>query len=89
MLTIARRAYLDEQRMKKGHFEDLSRDAGLPELQESQAADDGLGDALARALNTLPECHRHAIQLTRINGLSLAETADVLDTTSNTGAFTG
>ncbi len=62
----------------------LSLDNGLPELQEvSQAAPDGLGDAPERALNALPQCLREAIHLIRINGLSLAEAADVLDTTSS------
>lgn len=84
MLAIARRAYVDERRMKKSHFEDLSLRGGLPERQEgSQGVRDGLVDAPERALDALPEYLREAIHLTRINGLSLAEAADVLDTTSS------
>jgi len=83
LLAIARRAFLDEVRMKKGHFEDLSRDGVLPEQQRvSPATSEELSDALARALDALPENYRDAIHLTKITGLSLAEAADVLETTS-------
>ncbi len=82
LLAIARRAFLDERRMKKSRYEDLSHDGKVPERTEAQEplADD-VSDALALALEELPENYREAIQLTKITGLSLSEAADVLDTT--------
>ena len=79
LLAIARRAFLDEARMKKNRFEDSSRDGVLPEQQRVSPA---TSDALARALDALPDNYRDAIHLTKITGLSLAEAADVLETTS-------
>ena len=82
LLAIARRTFLDERRMKKSRYEDLSHDGKLPERPESaDTMNDDVSDALARALEELPENYREAIQLTKITGLSLSEAADVLDTT--------
>ncbi len=82
MLAIARRAFLDERRMKISRFEDLSLDGKLPERQApKETLSDDLSDALARALDALPENYRDAIHITKIAGLSLSEAADVLDTT--------
>jgi RNA polymerase sigma-70 factor, ECF subfamily len=82
MLAIARRAFLDERRMKKSRYEDLSQDGRLPERQgPAETLSDDLSDALARALDGLPENYRDAIHLTKIAGLSLTEAAEVLDTT--------
>lgn len=82
LLAIARRTFLDECRMKKSRCEDLSYDGKLPEHPESlDTTNDEMRDALARALDDLPENYREAIQLTKITGLSLREAADVLDTT--------
>lgn len=82
LLAIARRAFLDERRMKKSRYEDLSQDGKLPELtQPSESVNDDVSDALARALDVLPENYRDAIHLTKITGLSLTEAADVLETT--------
>jgi RNA polymerase sigma-70 factor (ECF subfamily) len=82
LLAIARRAFLDERRMKKSRYEDLSADGKLPEAQTSgDMVNDDVSDALARALDSLPENYRDAIHLTKITGLSLNEAADVLDTT--------
>lgn len=68
--------------MKKSRYEDLSHDGKLPERPESsESVNDAVSDALARALEDLPENYREAIQLTKITGLSLSEAADVLDTT--------
>lgn len=82
LLAIARRAFLDERRMKKSRYEDLSADGRLPESQPAaETVNDDVSDALARALDSLPENYRDAIHLTKITGLSLNEAADVLDTT--------
>lgn len=82
LLAIARRAFLDERRMKKSRYEDLSQDGKLPEQpQPVETVNDDVSDALARALDGLPENYRDAIHLTKITGLSLNEAADVLDTT--------
>ena len=82
LLAIARRAFLDERRMKKSRYEDLSPDGRLPEHQQpAETVNDEVSDALARALDMLPENYRDAIHLTKITGLSLNEAADVLDTT--------
>lgn len=82
LLAIARRAFLDERRMKKSRYEDLSQDGKLPEQsQAAEAVSDDVSDALARALDLLPENYRDAIHLTKITGLSLTEAADVLETT--------
>ena len=82
LLAIARRSFLDERRMKKSRYEDLSHDGKLPERSEvSEPVNDDVSDALAVALENLPENYREAIQLTKITGLSLTEAADVLDTT--------
>jgi len=82
VLAIARRSFLDERRSAKSRSEDLSADGSLPEpkrVDDSGAED--MADAVDRALDQLPETYREAIQLTKIVGLSLAEAADVLDTT--------
>ncbi len=68
--------------MKKSRYEDLSQDGKLPEQpQPVETVNDDVSDALARALDGLPENYRDAIHLTKITGLSLNEAADVLDTT--------
>jgi len=82
LLAIARRSFLDERRMKKSRYEDLSHDGKLPEHSDSpEVMNDEVSDALAVALEDLPENYREAIQLTKITGLSLSEAAEVLDTT--------
>ncbi len=82
ILAIARRTFLDERRMKKSRYEDLSNDGKLPERPAvPEVMNDEISDALAIALEDLPENYREAIQLTKITGLSLSEAADVLDTT--------
>jgi RNA polymerase sigma-70 factor, ECF subfamily len=82
VLAIARRSFLDERRFAKSRTEDLSNDGSLPEPKRIEdAPSDDVSDALDRALNQLPESYREAIQLTKIVGLSLAEAANVLETT--------
>lgn len=82
LLAIARRSFLDERRSASTRSEDLSSDGTLPEPNPPEAdvpAD--LSDALERALDSLPEAYREAIQLTKISGLSIAEAASVLGAT--------
>ena len=82
MFAIARRAFLDERRMSKSRFEDLSTDGKLPEPQElKEPSNDELRDPLTAALEDLPEKYRRAIHLTKIAGFSLTEAADLLETT--------
>ena len=82
ILAIARRAFLDERRMKKSRFEDLSPDGKLPECQElKETSNDELRDSLTEALEGLPEKYRRAIHLTKIAGFSLTEAANLLETT--------
>ncbi len=82
VIAIARRAFLDERRAARSRTEDLSSDGKVPEPRPAQDADAGdLQEAVERALETLPEAYREAIQLTKVAGLSLVEAAEVLDTT--------
>jgi RNA polymerase sigma factor (sigma-70 family) len=79
VLAIARRSFLDERRAAKSRTEDLSTDGTLPEpppAPEGMPSDVSI--ALEKALDTLPEAYREAIQLTKISGLSIAEAASVL-----------
>lgn len=81
MLAIARRSFLDERRAASSRSEDLSQDGILPEPRpEDPALPSDVSEALERALDTLPEAYREAIQLTKISGLSIAEAATVLAT---------
>ncbi|HSC89084.1 MAG TPA: RNA polymerase sigma factor [Polyangiaceae bacterium] len=85
MLSIARRAFLDEQRRARVRREELSEDGSVPGTATAAPSDEGpdaeLVAALERALDTLPPAHAEAIQLTKITGLSVAEAAEVLGTT--------
>lgn len=82
MLAIARRSFLDERRAAKVRNEHLSDDGALPEPRpEQEAVGADLSEALDRALGDLPVSYREAIELTKINGLSVAEAAEVLGTT--------
>ncbi len=84
VLAIARRSFYDERRAAKNRSEDLSADGSLPEpeLAPPESVPNDVSEALERALDRLPESYREAIQLTKITGLSVAEAADVLGTTS-------
>jgi RNA polymerase sigma-70 factor (ECF subfamily) len=82
MLAIARRSFFDERRAAKSRSEDLSADGTLPEPRpETNGVPNDLAEAMERALDSLPEAYREAIQLTKIAGLSIAEAADVLGAT--------
>jgi RNA polymerase sigma factor (sigma-70 family) len=79
LLAIARRSFLDERRHASSRTEDLSSDGNLPEPRaEEPGVPADLSAALERALDTLPEAYREAIQLTKVSGLSIAEAAEVL-----------
>lgn len=83
VLAIARRSFLDERRAARARAEDLSADGTLPEPRTyEEALPNDVAEALNRALDELPEAYREAIQLTKVTGLSLAQAADVLGTTT-------
>lgn len=82
VIAIARRSFLDERRAAKSRSEDLSADGNLPEparVDEPPSTD--TSEAIDKALDTLPEAYREAIQLNKVVGLSLVEAAEVLETT--------
>ena len=79
MLAIARRSFLDERRAASSRNEDLSQDGTLPEPRPTDTTvSNDVSEALERALDSLPEAYREAIQLTKISGLSIAQAASVL-----------
>lgn len=84
LLAIARRSFYDERRAARSRTEDLSSDGSLPEprLEPAESVPNDLSEALERAIDALPESYREAIQLTKITGLSVADAAEVLGTTS-------
>jgi RNA polymerase sigma-70 factor (ECF subfamily) len=82
VIAIARRSFLDERRSAKSRNEDLSADGNLPEpVRPEEPPPTDTSEALDRALDSLPEAYREAIQLTKVVGLSLVEAAEVLETT--------
>ncbi len=83
VLAIARRSFYDERRAAKVRQESLSRDGQLPEPapEPPAALPMDVSVALERALDSMPETYREAIQLTKLTGLSISEAADVLGTT--------
>lgn len=84
VLAIARRSFYDERRAARVRQEELSSDGSLPEPapQDEDNVPADVSEALDKALDRMPQAYREAIQLTKITGLSLAEAADVLGTTS-------
>lgn len=81
VFAIARRAFLDDRRHLQSRHEDLSHDGRLPEpTPEGPPAE--LADVLELALTRLPDHYREAIVLTKVTGLSVAEAAEVLGTTT-------
>lgn len=92
LYTIANRLALNElrrPRRQRSHARLDAEDDDLAPLQlagETPRAEDLLdarreGDAVERALATLPERQRAALWLTAVEGLSYAETAETLETT--------
>jgi RNA polymerase sigma factor (sigma-70 family) len=81
-IAIARRSFLDERRAAASRSEDLSHDGTLPEPKtDGEGLGNDVSEALERALDALPETYREAIALTKLTGLSVAETAEILGTT--------
>lgn len=81
VLAIARRSFFDERRAAGSRPEELSPDGIMPEMPEHPGVPLELSEAVERALGQMPIPYREAIQLTKITGLSVAEAAEVLDST--------
>lgn len=81
VLAIARRSFFDERRAAGSRPEDLSPDGIMPEMPEPSAIPLDLSEAVELALSQMPIPYREAIQLTKLTGLSMAEAAEVLDST--------
>jgi RNA polymerase sigma-70 factor (ECF subfamily) len=91
MYTIAHRTCLDEfRRARRAHVQLAHDDRALPEkpatldgAPESQRSsyDQDTIDNVLEALDKLPEAQRLAVVLTKIQGKSMAEAAEILGTT--------
>lgn len=82
LLTIARRLCIDRGRSKKNRFHDELDNDRLPD--NALPADERLYqkeviEALATALDTLPEGQREAVVLHHVDGLAYREVAEVLE----------
>lgn len=91
LYTIAHRTFVDEHRRRRRAVADVARTAGaLPEVRaelDGSRADDTVDDAgrdprvratVAEALERLPANQREAIVLTKFEGMSHADAAQVL-----------
>jgi RNA polymerase sigma-70 factor (ECF subfamily) len=90
VFAIARRTWLDHLRYRRRRPEALSADGQLPEAHPDAAAPQGFealsSDALEkleRSLEQLPAPQREAIVLLKVDGLSVAEAADVAGITAS------
>jgi RNA polymerase sigma-70 factor (ECF subfamily) len=84
LLAIGRRSFLDLKRRQKVRPEDLTGDGSVPDpTPEAVGSSDDLARELELALDRLPSAYAEAIQLTKVTGLSIAEAAEVLGTTSS------
>ena len=91
MYAIAHRTFLDEARRSKRAVVNLSREDELPEVHAQftgepegatePAADPELARAALAALDTLPPQQREAVVLTKLDGKSIAEAAEIAGTT--------
>jgi RNA polymerase sigma-70 factor, ECF subfamily len=84
VIVIARRTFFDERRSAAARWEVLSDDGVLPE--SDAPVDDAVPDLpqdVARAMESLPEHYRAAIELTKLSGLSGTEAAEALQTTKS------
>ena len=84
VFAIARRTWLDHLRHRRRRPEALSDDGQLPEASAEAASPKGFEalpsdalETLERSLGALPEAQREAIVLLKVDGLSVAEAADV------------
>jgi RNA polymerase sigma-70 factor (ECF subfamily) len=85
ILVIARRTFFDERRSAAARWETLSDDGVLPEVDMAAPAEGSsdLAEHIARAMQSLPEHYRAAIELTKLSGLSGSEAARALHTTKS------
>jgi RNA polymerase sigma-70 factor, ECF subfamily len=91
MYAIAHRTFLDEARRSKRAVVNLAREDELPEVPAQftgepegatePAADPELARAALAALDTLPPQQREAVVLTKLDGKSIAEAAEIAGTT--------
>ncbi len=90
--AIAHRTFLDEARRTKRAVVSVSREDDLPEVRaqitgeaDGSAAEPGPDPELAKAalaaLDTLPPQQREAVVLTKLDGKSIAEAAEIAGTT--------
>jgi RNA polymerase sigma-70 factor (ECF subfamily) len=90
--AIAHRTFLDEARRSKRAVVGVAREDELPDLPaqitgeaDGAAADPGADPELARAalaaLDNLPPQQREAVVLTKLDGKSIAEAAEIAGTT--------
>ena len=83
LVAIARHAFYDQDRRRKTRREHLSDDGSVPEHAGGALGDQvEAADLVDNALGALPPKLRDAVLLTKLEGMSVAEAADVLGTTS-------
>lgn len=88
VFAIARRTWLDHRRSRRRHPEDLSADGTVPEPLVPDDAPEGfdrldpaVADALQAGLAALPEAQREAVVLLKVEGLSVADAAQIVGVT--------
>ena len=84
IFAIARRSWLDHRRARRRRPEDLSADGTVPEpvvREEAPAGfdrlDPAVADALQAGLAALPDAQREAVVLLKVEGLSVADAAQI------------
>ncbi len=88
VFAIARRTWLDHRRARRRRPEDLSADGAVPEPPVREEAPEGfdrldpaVADALIAGLDALPEAQREAVVLLKVEGLSVADAAQIAGVT--------
>ncbi|MFO0601579.1 MAG: RNA polymerase sigma factor [Polyangiales bacterium] len=88
VFAIARRTFLDHRRSRRRRPEDLSHDGSVPEPAPVEESPDGfdrldpqVADTLRAGLESLPDAQREAIVLLKVEGLSVADAAQVAGVT--------
>lgn len=88
VFAIARRSFLDHRRARRRRPEDLSSDGSVPEPPRVEESNDGfdrldpqVAEALRTGLASLPDPQREAIMLLKVQGLSVADAAQVAGVT--------